>query len=170
MKPIATERLELLPATLEIVSADLHRREDLQRLLRAEPGPGWPPPLISVEVMQRLKQALLDKPRHEGWSTWYAVLKQPRLLIGLGGFKGPPRNGSAELGYTLISSAHGKGLGTELVHGLTQWAFAHPEVTAVCAETLPELMASRRVLERNGFSRTPFSSEQGVIRFERRKV
>jgi RimJ/RimL family protein N-acetyltransferase len=35
----------------------------------------------------------------------------------------------------------------------------------VCAETLPHLSQSIRVLEKNGFQRTGAGSEQGVIRY-----
>lgn len=169
MKPIDTGRLQLIPATLAMVSADLHRREELPRLLQAQLGTDWPPPLISVEVMQRLKRAMADEPDHDGWSTWYVIQKEPRLVIGLSGFKSRPQNGAVELGYTLLPMAHGKGLGRELVGGLTEWAFSHRDVDLVYAETLPELLASQRVLERNAFQRVPSGSEPGVVRFEKRK-
>ena len=42
---------------------------------------------------------------------------------------------------------------TEAATGLVCWADAHPEVRMVVAHTLPELTASIRVLEKNGFFR-----------------
>lgn len=69
----------------------------------------------------------------------------------------------------MLPSHQGRGLGAELVGALTGWAMGHAEVEIVFAETLPELKASQRVLEKNGFVRVPNVSEPGVIRFERRR-
>ncbi|MBW4650055.1 MAG: GNAT family N-acetyltransferase [Kastovskya adunca ATA6-11-RM4] len=49
---------------------------------------------------------------------------------------------------------------------ITAWAFTHPQVNRVIAETLPELTPSIRVLEKNRFVNIGEGSESGVIRFE----
>jgi [ribosomal protein S5]-alanine N-acetyltransferase len=162
---IHTPRMKLVCATAEMVSADLHDWDQLARLLGAPVGPNWPPPLITAEVMQRLKVLLDEAAEASGWSSWYWVLRNPRTVVGLSGFKSPPREGTVEIGYTLLPHFHGMGLGTEAVAGLQSWAFEHGAATVV-AETLPELVASQRVLLKNGFHRAATASSPDVIRFE----
>jgi RimJ/RimL family protein N-acetyltransferase len=88
------------------------------------------------------------------------------LLAGVSGFKGPPRGGVVEIGYGVVAEFQRRGLATEAVAGLVRWAQAHPGVQMVAAHTLPELTASIRVLEKNGFMQRGAPEEEGAIRFE----
>lgn len=169
MKPIVrTARLELIPATLEIIAADLHRRDKLPALLRAEIGEGWPPPLLDVRAMQWLKQSLIADPTVGGWTAWYWIQRRPRALIGMSGFKSRPVNGTVELGYSVLEKFQRRGFATEVVNAMASWAIANG-VERVTAETLPELIASQRVLIKTGFRFVGEGSEPGVIRFERKR-
>ena len=169
MKPIVrTARLELVPATLEIVTADLHRRHELPGLLWAEIGEGWPPPLYDAEAMDWMKKSLIADPTLGGWTAWYWILRRPRILIGLSGFKSRPVKGAVELGYSALEKFQRRGFATEVVTSMVDWAFANG-VECVCAETLPELIASQRVLVKSGFSYVGEGSERGVMRFDRRR-
>jgi ribosomal-protein-alanine N-acetyltransferase len=165
---LQTSRLELIPITLELVCADLHRRHRLPDLLKAEIADGWPPPLLDAAAMQFLKQSLIADPTSR-WSGFYCVLRQPRTLIGMAGFKTRPREGAVEIGYGLLPQFHRRGLATELVAAMVRWAFANG-VELVFAETLPELIASQRALLKNHFRFIGEGSEPGVIRFDRRRV
>ena len=170
MKPIVrTARLELIPATLEIIVADLRRRHLLASLLRAEIGAGWPPPLYDVPAMEWLKKSLIADPTLGGWTAWYWVLRRPRrVLIGLSGFKSRPIKGAVELGYSALDKYQRRGFATEVVAAMVNWAFANG-VNCVLAETLPELIASQRVLVKNGFQFVGEGSEPGVMRFARER-
>jgi ribosomal-protein-alanine N-acetyltransferase len=87
-------------------------------------------------------------------------------LLGICGFKGRPgQSGSVEIGYSVLSQFRNKGYATEAASRLVDWAFGHANVHEVCAETLPHLRQSIRVLEKNGFTFTGQGSEQGVIRY-----
>jgi [ribosomal protein S5]-alanine N-acetyltransferase len=169
MSRILTPRLELVAATLKIVSADLHCREELPNLLNAEISDQWPPPLLDVAAMLSVKEALTTNGDPQGWTTHYVIEKDARMLIGICGFKTAPQNGSVEFGYTIVPQYQRRGLGTEIVAALTAWAFEHDDVECVFAETLPDLIASQRVLHKNGFTRAQIASAADVIRFERRR-
>jgi ribosomal-protein-alanine N-acetyltransferase len=166
---IRTGRLDLIPVTLEIVEADLHRRHQLPGILRARIGEGWPPPLMEVAGMQCLKRSLQADPMLGGWTAWYWILRGARVLIGISGFKSRPVNGAVELGYSALPKYQRRGFASEVVDAMVKWAFAHG-VERVTAETLPELIASQRVLAKNGFYFVGEGSEPGVIRFERRRA
>jgi [ribosomal protein S5]-alanine N-acetyltransferase len=165
---ILTPRLELVPATVEIITADLLRRDELPRLLNAPPAVGWPPPLYEVTAMEWTLRALTDDPARGGWTTWYWLLRRPRLLVGIAGFKSRPCEGVVEIGYSVVPFFQRRGLATEAVRALVQWAFANG-VERVFAETLPELIASQRVLLKCDFTSTGEGSEPVILRFDRRR-
>lgn len=74
-------------------------------------------------------------------------------VVGDCGWYGPPGDdGEVEIGYGLAAPFRGRGHGTEAVRLLLDWVRAQPGVTSVVAETEVTNAASRRVLERLGFS------------------
>jgi len=102
-----------------------------------------------------------------GWSFWYlATREEPVEVIGICGFKGwPDESGSVEIGYSILGDYQRRGFASEAVQRLTGWAFSHHNVNEVCAETLPHLTQSIRVLEKNGYARMGVGSEAGVVRY-----
>ena len=89
-----------------------------------------------------------------------------RILVGNGGFKVRPVDGRVEIGYSIVPDFQGHGYATEAVTALVDWAFAHPIVNRVVAETLPELEPSKGLLHKLGFIATK-SAEPGILRYER---
>ena len=165
-----TERLELVHATTELVRAEKRSPAELADKLNARLAEKWPPPLNDEASRNCLEQRSLQ-PRHQaGWLAWYWIRQADRALIGVGGFKGGPDDqGVVELGYAILEPYQRCGFGTEAIAALVNWAFAQPEVSRVMAETLPELRASIRVLEKNAFVQVRESSNPGFIRFVRDK-
>ncbi len=112
-------------------------------------------------------------PDRIGWFGWYALArigeaKQP-VLIGSGGFLGPPEGGSVQMGYSLLPLFQRQGYATEMVGGLARWAFDQPGVEAIVAETEWANPHSVRVLEKVGFKPAGSASEPGGARFELRR-
>ena len=58
------------------------------------------------------------------------------------------------IGYGLVPSARTQGYATEALRSLVEYAFAHPSVRIITAGPLRDNVASHRVLEKVGFSRT----------------
>lgn len=169
---ISTKRMELIPATLQMLRAEIENRKALSRLLDARVPAGWPPPLNDDNAMKFALTYLKENPDATEWGMWYYLLRDrpERIVVGNGGFKGKPdREGTVEIGYSIMEEHQRQGLGSEIVRGMVDWAFGHPEVKRVIAETLPELTPSIRVLEKNGFVNIGRGSEPGVIRFELRR-
>jgi RimJ/RimL family protein N-acetyltransferase len=167
-KRITTARMHLIPATALALEAelagDLNR---FQQLLQAEVSDTWPPPLYDDQWRKLVLSKLPADPSQATWWVWYFLRSSPRRqLIGAGGFKGPPTRGCAEIGYSVLESFQRQGLATEAANGLVAWAFAYSEVSRVVAHTLPELHASIRVLENNGFQQRGQPEEPDTIRFE----
>lgn len=71
------------------------------------------------------------------------------------------------LGYVLAESAWGRGLGSELVRGFVEWCRA-AGVASIVGGVERENIPSRRVLEKNGFVRTPTTEGEATEEFELR--
>ena len=164
---LESPRLTLVAANTALVEADLQGIEPLKSMLESEIPDNWPPDLYDREPMNFALRQLAD-PAEQGWSFWYLMTRttDARELVGICGFKGRPNAaGSVEIGYSVLSQFRNQGLATEAVERLVTWAFSHQSVIEVCAETLPHLQQSIRVMKKNGFSHTGPGSERGVVRY-----
>lgn len=163
---IQSKRLQMLPATRDLTQADLAGHRSLEKGLGAAVPDNWPPAHYSRSALEYVL-AQLAEPAEQGWSTWYLLSREPeQVLQGVCGFKArPDKAGSVEISYAILDQFQGRGLATEAVARLVEWAFTHPAVVEVSAETLPHLRQSIRVLEKNGFQRSGAGSEYGVVRY-----
>ena len=93
-------------------------------------------------------------------------------VVGQGGFKGPPRDGAVEIAYGTDPDHRGKGYATATAAALVEYAFRCEDVRVVLAHTLPDNVASQRVLAKCGFDRVGevVDPEDGLVwRFERHR-
>ena len=168
LRTLESDRMTLVAANQELIEADLADPEILAELLAAEVPENWPPDLYERHAMQFALQQLQEPVDQAGWSFWYLLTQSAETpqVLGICGFKGrPDESGSVEIGYSVMSQYRLNGYATEAVTRLISWAFSHQNVAEVCAETLPYLQKSIRVMEKNGFSFTGPGSEQGVVRY-----
>jgi RimJ/RimL family protein N-acetyltransferase len=63
--------------------------------------------------------------------------------------------------YGILDEFQGQGYATEAVKLALKWAFDHPGVAAVEAESDPDNAASQRVLKKCGFQATGEFGEEG---------
>ena len=166
---IETARLKLIPATLSMARAEIAGTPEFARLLGASVPRNWPPQGVE-DALPLFLDWLEAAPEAVGWYSWYALeVSDPAatpVLVGSGGFLGPPQYGVVELGYSVLTQFQGQGFATEIVGGLIQWAFAQPGVELIAAETETANPASERVLMKSGFSRIGAVGADGGERFE----
>lgn len=173
---LETERLELVPGTSTMLCADLAGPAALADALGVDVPASWPPDLYDEPAIRFMLNALDAQPDFAAWGFHYFVLRpgaegaNARTAVGVGGFKGPPVDGTVEIGYSILPEFRRRGLATEAVRALLDRSFADPRVRRVVAETLPELRPSIGVLEKVGMRQIGPGSEPGVIRFELRKA
>jgi RimJ/RimL family protein N-acetyltransferase len=147
---LRTPRLELRAATAETTALEMRDVEKLASVLDVVSPVSWPPPLNDADS-QAWFLDLLQRDDAVGWGLWYLIVPQnERHLVGTTGFKGRPRDGSCEIGYSVLPMFQGFGYATEAARRLIEWAFDHREVEQVAAETLPDLARSIRVMEKCG--------------------
>jgi RimJ/RimL family protein N-acetyltransferase len=167
---IVTERLELVPATVELTRAALEGDRALGAGLRVFVPAGWPPEFLDLPSLQFTLDRLAEGPEQSGWWLHFVVLADGvtgRTLVGCAGYRGPPSpDGTVEVGYGIVPEYQRQGYASETVRGLLSHAFAVPSVRRAIAETLPELTPSIGVLRKCGFRLVGDGSEPGVVRFE----
>ena len=89
-----------------------------------------------------------------GWcSTYYVVRNRDQAVVGSCGFKGPPKNGSVEIGYGVAPDSRNEGIATEAVRALLGLAFESGQVQAVLAQVSPANLSSTRVVLKLAFKR-----------------
>jgi [ribosomal protein S5]-alanine N-acetyltransferase len=167
---IITPRLHLVPATVELLTAELHSAATLSAFLGAYVPANWPPEHYDEKAV-RWTIAQLAKPQADGrWYTHYFVLQSktsaPDVVIGAGGYLGPPTPaGVVEIGYSILATYQRQGFATEAAAGLAQNAFLK-QVKVVAAHTMEGDPASGGVLLKTGLRLVGPGTEPGTSRYE----
>ena len=140
-----TERIRIYPAS----------REQMERMIAAE---------RDDDLKKAYAEMLEGSLAHPGQRDWYAmwmIEKTDGTHLGDLCFKGLGPGSNPEIGYGILEAFRGRGYAAEAVKLALEWAFSHPEVTAVEAETEPGNTASQRVLKKCGFRPDGAIGEEG---------
>jgi ribosomal-protein-alanine N-acetyltransferase len=138
----------VIPATVETLTELTRDRAAFGAMLGVDVPDGWPEFAGAVEFTI---DHLRSHPDERQWWTHYFVADA--LLVGSGGFAGPPQHGVAELGYEIAPVHRGRGFATAAARALVQKAWESGEVTTVIAHTRPGSNPSTGVLTKLGFTR-----------------
>lgn len=166
-------RVTLVPVPLAlaqaVVATDGPALEAALRSLGLTAGQGWP----HADSADGLRPFAEFGAAGGGDGGWLVV--HDGAVVGDCGWRGGPDDaGDCELGYGLAAPARGRGLGTEAVGLLADWAQRQSRVRRLTAEVLVGNEASRRLLTRLGFQPgvVPAGAARGAaapyLRFERR--
>lgn len=112
-----------------------------------------PRPLLVDMEDTLLHIAMIDEKieNNEG-INWAITLKDNPKLIGLiGHYRIKPEHYRAEIGYMLLPEYHGKGIITEAIHEVVNYAFENMKLHSIEAVIDPENFASEKVLLKSGF-------------------
>ncbi len=167
MIALTTKRLELIPVTVELCHADLHSRNRLSSDLRARVPDSWPPALLTPETLKEFNELLTAEGGSRLFAYYWvrtAIMPDDRVLIGSGGFV-LGEDGIPELGYSVLEEFQGQGYATEAVNVMINQVRKKTNIAGIKACTFPSLIASIRVLEKNGFVPAGNGSEEGSIAF-----
>ena len=168
---IQTTRLELVPATAELLRLEINDPASLGLRLNAQVPSCWPPEEVTG-VLEFFASQMDLGVTGGGWGIYYWIALaeggRPRTLVGSGGFMSKPAGeGNVEIGYGTLTEFQGQGYATDAVSGLVTYALSHAGVLRVVADALLENIASVRVLQKNDFVEAGSGAEEGMRRFER---
>jgi RimJ/RimL family protein N-acetyltransferase len=162
---IFTERLELRPGSLAAYRVAPEDRDGLAVALRVVVPDEWPVENYDQEALDFSARAM---ERGEEPPMRYVIERGTNTLVGvLGG--GSPTDGMLYTGYAILPAYQRRGYATEALAGMIGSAFDRPDVERIVADTYPELVASQRVLEKNGFIQIGPGDEERTIRYELRR-
>ncbi len=166
MQRLETQRLKLLPFTLELKKVTLSERARLIEMLGVAVPEAWPGADM-LEALPFFIEAMEQDPLGLVWDG-IIIHKADQIAIGGIGFHGPPDEaGRVEIGYNIISVYEGQGYATEMAHRVIDWAFQTPGIQVITAECLDDNLGSIRVLEKVGMRRLP--SEGHTLKWELQK-
>lgn len=153
-QPIHTDRLKLIPFTLEIANALLAGDTSILSKTGLTPTPFWPDQ-EALDTLPKIIRNLELVQEPTGFESWMVVRKADKAVIGDAGFKGLPNaDGEVDIGYAIIEQEQKKGLGLEVAKGLADWAVKQPAVKAITAKCLIDNTASARILSRLNMQET----------------
>jgi len=151
MPALVTERLRMVPITLEAIEAVLD--EDQARaeaLVGAKFPPAWPNHQLLDVGFPFSRAQIRAAPETHLWGDSLVLLRSEPRVVGSVVFHGRPADGIAEVGYSIEPQSRGNGLATEATCACVAWAFAQPGIRAVQATTFPWHVASLAVIRHVG--------------------
>lgn len=160
---IETKQLKLIPCQLKHFEAILSDLQELELILGVIVPENW---TDSPEVIPQMYKTLKADPSLLEWGAYLFIHKEDNILIGWGGFKGQAdARGIVEIGYEIIPLYRQRGLATEAARGLIEYAFLHPHIKSIQAQTLAINNGSTKLLQNVGmkFVGTTDDPQEGGI-------
>lgn len=159
----------VLPASVEHLKALQSDRVAFAELLGSDAPAGWPEFPESVEFTLA---RLAEHPHEADWWMHFFLADGGALLVGSGGFVGPPVNGVVEIGYEIAPEFRERGLAKAAAQAMIDKAAASGRVSTVIAHTVVDENPSAGVLRRLGFRCTGsvVHPEEGAVRRWERPV
>ena len=114
------------------------------------PRPGGP---TAAEVGANLAAKLCHWERH-GFGMWLLRDRATGAAVGRGGLQRTHATGDeeTELGWAIMPERWREGLATEMALAAVEVAFGDLELKSIVAFTLPDNVASRRVMQKSGLA------------------
>jgi RimJ/RimL family protein N-acetyltransferase len=143
-------RITLVPATPPLLDALERDRDAFAAMIGSAVPDGWPE---FPESIGFVRDRLAERPEDIGWWMSFFVEPGSGLLVGSGGYAGPPEDRTVEIGYQIAPAFRGRRFAVGAAAALVERAASTGEVDAVIAHTLPRPSASTGVLTALGFQR-----------------
>ncbi len=105
---------------------------------------------ILWEQTKELIDSLIENWRRHRFGVWAVTYKKNQKLIGHCGLKFLENTKEVQMGYLLLKSYWGRGLGTEAAKATLKYGFEVAQLKTIVAIAKPENIASRRVMEKVG--------------------
>lgn len=150
LENIKTERLVLIPVTLDITRSLMQRKTDQLEKLGIVTDGTWPTD-DTMDILPIINKTLEKDKIPSGFEFWMIVKKDNFKVIGDIGFHGKPdEKGEVEIGFGLISDERAKGYGYEALRAIMDWTLSQKSVKVIKADCLVENKPSATILEKAG--------------------
>lgn len=147
---IVTERLTLMPVTLEMTRELLIGKQDSIKAHNIVCDEKWPTS-DTKDILPIINSTLEKNGDPSGFEFWMIVENEEKKIIGDIGFHGKPNEaGEVEIGFGFVERQRSKGYGFEALTGMMNWLEHQEEVKVIKADCLIDNHASVRILEKSG--------------------
>ncbi len=151
MPALVTERLRLVPVTLEAIEAVLdHDRSRAEAAVGARFPDAWPNDDLVALGFPFSREALRAAPEIRLWGDSLVLLRDEPRVVGSVVFHGHPSDGVAEVAYSIEDGSRRQGLAIEATRACVDWALDQTGIEAVQATTFPWHVASLGVIRNLG--------------------
>jgi [ribosomal protein S5]-alanine N-acetyltransferase len=149
------DRLETPRMVLERLRPE-HASEERRLLLDPRVGAtlwGRPAPPTEAEIIDGLT-AKIDHWDRQGFGLWLLRDRETGAAVGRGGLQYTYTAGlhDVEAAWAIVPERWGQGLATELAYACVEVGFDQLRLRQIVAFTLPDNVASRRVMDKAGFA------------------
>ncbi len=147
MPALVTDRLRLVPITLEAIEAVLdHDKARAEAIVGATFPRSWPNDQLVGQGFPFSREALRANPEVRLWGDSLVVLRDEPRVVGSVVFHGHPSDGVAEVAYGIAENCRRNGYAIEATAAAVEWALAQEGIGAVQATTFPWHAASLAVI------------------------
>lgn len=150
--PLETDRLLLVWLSPDLLRSLLQGHpEEFRRVAGFEADPDW---VQEVEWLARMRLEQMEKsPEDAPWLLRAIVSKAGERSVGYINFHGRPIEGVAEIGYSILSEHRRRGIATEAIEAMFDWATRTYGITTFRASVSPDNDASLKLIDKLGFVR-----------------
>lgn len=151
MPALETERLRLIPITLDVIEAVLdHDKPRAEAIVGASFPPQWPNDELVALGFPFSREALRANPEVRLWGDSLVLRRDEPRVVGSVVFHGHPSDGVAEVAYGVEEGSRHQGFAREAVRAAVDWALDQAGIEAVQATTFPWHVASLGVIRHLG--------------------
>ncbi|WP_456275621.1 GNAT family N-acetyltransferase [Bacillus sp. AK128] len=150
---IVTERLLIVPCSLDLTKSLALYRKELEKRSPIKIPTDWPSSQLIGMLPFYIEQLESDQEEF-GWGIWMIILYEEKRIIGDVMMKGKPQNGIVEFSYHVIREIGDDGLAFEAVEAMLDWLMQFHEVKSFLTECKAHDEKAIKVLERIGMKCT----------------
>ena len=151
IQKLETERLILIPYTIEICENILLKNHELLYNKGYKEGKSWPDEDV-MDTMPRIIKNLSKNNYATGLESWLIIKKETKEIIGDVGFKGYNFDSqNVDLGYGIIFEERRKGYAEEASRELINWVLKLDYIKEITANCSTENFQSIHLLNKLAF-------------------
>jgi [ribosomal protein S5]-alanine N-acetyltransferase len=150
MIEIFTERLLIVPCSLDIAKSLVFHRTELEKRSPIIIPEGWPSPLIT-SMLPIYIESLEEDESIYGWGLWLIINYTDKTIIGDIYIQGKPdKRGVVNIHFNMVKDLGDTSLTYEAVDALMEWVITQTEAKKVITECSDSNFQTIRLFEKLG--------------------
>lgn len=150
MIEIFTDRLLIVPCSLDIAKSLVFHRKELEKRSPIIIPEGWPYPNVTGMLPIYIEKLETDDSEY-GWGLWLIINYAEKSIIGDVYVNGKPdQKGTVHLSYNMVKNLTDRSLTYESIDALIEWMITQKDVKKVITECCDNNTESIKLFEKLG--------------------